>query len=178
MRSIGGIRAQAGDAPTWDAFEARVAGCVPDAHRLAAAIVGPDDAADVVQDALLEAWRHLGSLRDPDRLEAWFRSIVANRCRNVLRARGRRPRTGPIQPDAAGVGATDAPDEWVVVREALDQAFGRLSPEHRTVLALRYTLDLPLVDIARTLRVPEGTVKSRLHAAVARLRAAYEEDGR
>ncbi|MFN8519906.1 MAG: RNA polymerase sigma factor [Chloroflexota bacterium] len=178
MRSIVDIGPRAADAPTWEAFEARVASRVADAHRLAAAIVGPDDAADVVQEALVEAWRHLGSVRDPDRLEAWFRSIVINRCRNVLRTRGRRPRTTPIQPDAAGMGAADAPEESVVVREALDQAFGRLSPEHRTVLALRYTLDLPLVEIARTLRVPEGTVKSRLHAAIARLRATYEEDGR
>jgi RNA polymerase sigma-70 factor (ECF subfamily) len=75
-------------------------------------------------------------------------------------------------------GGDGAPDESVALRDALDHAFGALSAEHRTVLALRYTLDLPLTEIARTLGVPEGTVKSRLHAAVDRLRAAYEEDDR
>jgi RNA polymerase sigma-70 factor (ECF subfamily) len=178
MRALAGIRARTDDPITWDAFEARVARSVPDAHRLAAAIVGHDDAADVVQDSLVEAWRHIGSLRDPERFDAWFRSIVANRCRNVLRARGRRPRTTSITPATLTLGADGAPDEPVALRDALDRAFARLSADHRTVLALRYTLDLPLTEIARTLGVPEGTVKSRLHTAIARLRAAYEEDGR
>jgi RNA polymerase sigma-70 factor (ECF subfamily) len=178
MRALVGSRTRTNDPVTWDVFEARVAGSVPDAHRLAAAIVGVDDAADVVQDALVQAWRHIGSLRDPDRFEAWFRSIVANRCRNVLRTRGRRPRTTSVDPIAMAVGGDRAPDEAVALRDALDRAFARLSPEHRTVLALRFTLDLPLTEIARTLGVPEGTVKSRLHAASARLRTAYEEDGR
>ncbi len=178
MRAIAGIRARADDAITWDAFETRVAGSVPHAHRLAAAIVGPADAADVVQDALVEAWRHIGSLRDEERFDVWFRSIVVNRCRNVLRTRRRRPQTTPIDPGASGVGHGGSPHESVALRDALDRAFARLSAEHRTVLALRYTLDLPLVEIARTLGIPEGTVKSRLHTAVARLRTAYEEDDR
>jgi RNA polymerase sigma-70 factor (ECF subfamily) len=178
MGSMARIGARSETPTSWDAFEARVLRSVPDAHRLAAAIVGPDDAADIVQDALVEAWRHMGSLREPDRFEAWFRSIVANRCRNVLRTRGRRPRTTPIGPDAMALDGGHAPDAALVLRDALDRAFARLSAEHRVVLALRYTLDLPLTEIARTLEVPEGTVKSRLHTAVARLRAAYEEDGR
>lgn len=179
MRAIAGIDAAAGDLTAWEAFETRATACVPHAHRLAAAIVGPDDAADAVQDALVEAWRRLGSLRDPDRFEPWLRSIVINRCRNVLRARGRRPRTTSIVPDQAPTGGARSPElESVVLRDALDRAFQRLSAEHRTVLALRHTLDLPLGEMARTLGIPEGTVKSRLHAATERLRAAYEEDGR
>jgi RNA polymerase sigma-70 factor (ECF subfamily) len=178
MRSMADTRARAHDPATWDAFESRIARCVPEAYRLAAAMVGRDDAADVVQDALVEAWRHVGALRDPDRFEPWFRSIVANRSRNVLRARGRRPHTLTIDQDLPVVGAGHAPDEAVALRDGLDRAFERLSPEHRAILALRYTLDLPLLEIARTLEVPEGTVKSRLHTAVARLRAAYEEGGR
>lgn len=163
--------------PVWSEFEARATSRLPECHRLAAAIVGPDYAADVVQDALVDAWRALAGLRDPNAFEPWLRSIVVNRCRNHLRGRGRRVRT--IQLDAA---ASIAGEDTGSVRLAADQsdrlerAFHRLSPDHRAVLALRFTLDLPVRDVALTLGVPEGTVKSRLNAAITRLRSALKED--
>ncbi len=148
-----------------------------DSVRLATAIVGPDDAPDVVQDALLEAWRHISRLRDPAAFDPWLRSIVNNRCRNVLRTRDRRVRT--IDLKSAGTIASDdihgsglSPEQ----RDRLDRAFQRLSADHRAVLALRYTLDLQVRDIALTLHVPEGTVKSRLNAAITRLRSAVGEE--
>lgn len=179
MRSEARMGSRALDDPGWDVFEARAVDVVPDLHRLAAAIVGPDDAADVVQDALVEAWRHLRSLRDHERFAPWLRSIVINRCRNTLRTRTRRIRTTTLASTDAGL-PDRRPDltDAIALRDQLDRAFERLSLDHRAVLALRYTLDLPLAEIAQVLRVPEGTVKSRLHAAVERLRAAYEEDDR
>lgn len=175
----GGIGSRVLEGSAWDAFEARVVALVPELHRLAAAIVGPDDAADVVQDALVEAWRHVRSLRDPERLLPWLRSIVINRCRNTLRRRSRRIRATALEPtDQRIADRRPDPAEAIVLRDQLDRAFERLSVDHRAILALRYTLDLPTADIAATLRIPEGTVKSRLHAAVARLRAAYEEGDR
>lgn len=162
--------------PVWSEFEARATSRLPECHRLATAIVGADDAADVVQDALLDAWRAFHRLRDPTAFDPWLRSIVINRCRNHLRRRDRRVRT--IHLEAAGsVVGEDAhgsglpPEQF----ERLDRAYHRLSADHRAVLALRFTLDLRVRDIAMTLGVPEGTVKSRLNAAITRLRSALEE---
>ena len=168
--------------PVWSEFEARATARLPECHRLAAAIVGPDDAADVVQDALVDAWRALAGLRDPNAFEPWLRSIVVNRCRNHLRGRGRRGRGRRVRTIQLDAAASIAGEDTGSVRLAADQsdrlerAFHRLSPDHRAVLALRFTLDLPVRDVALTLGVPEGTVKSRLNAAITRLRSALKED--
>lgn len=63
-------------------------------------------------------------------------------------------------------------------RERLEHAFGRLNPDHRLVLALRFYLDLGLADIAEATGIPPGTVKSRLHYALDAMRAALAADER
>jgi RNA polymerase sigma-70 factor (ECF subfamily) len=104
--------------------------------------VGPDDAPDVVQDALLDAWRHISRLRDPAAFDLWLRSIVINRCRNLLRTRDRRVRTIDLR--AAGTLTSDDTQGGGLrpeLRDRLDRAFHRLSADHRAVLVLRYTRD-------------------------------------
>lgn len=163
--------------PVWSDFESMASARLHESVRLAAAIVGPDDAPDVVQDAFVEAWRHIDRLRDPAAFDPWLRSIVVNRCRNVLRTRDRRVRTIDLAAAGAVVGETgDESGLRAEQRDRLDRAFHRLSADHRAVLALRYTLDLQVRDIALTLHVPEGTVKSRLNAAITRLRVAVGEE--
>src|SRR5262245_53147430 len=62
------------------------------AYRLARAIVrDPAEAQDATHDAFVQAWRKWGSLRDPDRFDAWFDRILVNTCRNRLRAVRRLP---------------------------------------------------------------------------------------
>lgn len=73
------------------AFEALVEPHLAHLYRLAAAMVGPDEARDVTQDTLVSAWREIRKLKRPDRLEAWLRSILMNRARNLLRTRSRHP---------------------------------------------------------------------------------------
>ncbi|HET9416984.1 MAG TPA: sigma factor [Candidatus Limnocylindria bacterium] len=62
-----------------------------DTYRLAAAIVGVADAADVTQETFVTAWQQLPKLRDAAALPAWLRRICINRSRNWLRSRRRRP---------------------------------------------------------------------------------------
>jgi RNA polymerase sigma-70 factor (ECF subfamily) len=177
MQLIAGTRVAPVPSSTWEAFEVRASACLADCHRLASAIVGPEDAADVVQDALVQAWRNIGRLRDDDAFEPWLRTIIVNRCRNVLRARGRRPRL--VELDAAArpaSGHVSDPGIRVAERDRLERAFASLPVHHRAVLALRFTLDLSMRDIARSMQIPEGTARSRLNAAVTRLRAALQED--
>lgn len=143
-------------------------------YRLAAVILGDAVLAqDAVHDAFLQAWRKWDSLRDPARFEAWFGRIVVNTCRNQQQRERRRAAhdisacTGLRAPD----GLSPVPDQ-LVVREA----FHRLKPEDRTVLALRYYLDLKVDDIAAVMGLRSRAAASRLHRALERLRLVLEED--
>jgi len=163
-------RARAGDLA---AFEELAERCLPDAYRLAVAIVGEDDARDIVQDALVAAWRELPRLRRPERFESWLRSIVMNRARNALRTRRRHPTISLIE-DQGGPPA-DEPIAAIQRRIDLESAFGAITLEQREVLVLHYVVDLPLREVAATLGLPEGTAKSRLHAALRALRSRLPE---
>ena len=150
-------------------------------YRLATAILGdPIEAEDAVHDAALVAWRGFGKLRDIDRFDAWFARILVNGCRDRLRARRRRPIVGALPMlgslDAGGTrGASDRdPVAAVADRDELDRAIATLDPDHVVVIALRFASDLSIAEIATRVGIPEGTVKSRLHHALRRLRTALE----
>jgi RNA polymerase sigma-70 factor, ECF subfamily len=159
-------------------FEALVGPWVAEMYRMAAAIVGSAAAADVTQDALLDAWRGLARLRDRERIRPWLHAIVANRSLKQIRAWRSRPRTINVEPVGRPGDVTPDASAAVLERERLDRAFGRLSAEQRVCLALRYSVDLTVPQIATTLSIPEGTVKSRLHSGLARMREALAEDDR
>jgi RNA polymerase sigma-70 factor (ECF subfamily) len=159
-------RAQAGDVA---AFEALVARTMPDAYRLAVAMVGDDDARDVTQESFVAAWRELPRLRDASKFEPWLRSIVMNRARNALRARRRHP-VVRLSEERGQISATE-PMHLSQERVDLEVALRRLGAEQRAVVALHYVLDLRLHEVAAALGIPEGTAKSRLHAALRALRA-------
>jgi len=160
-----------------EAFEALVQHYGPDMYRLAAAIVGPDDARDVAQEAFVAAWRDLPRLRQTERFEVWLRRIVVNRSRNALRARKRRP-SEPLEGMTIAETASRTPDfrEAVHSRQELDVAFAGLSADHRAAVVLHYGADLTIRDTAEAMGVAVGTAKSRLNAALGRMRAAMEGD--
>ena len=110
-------------------------------------------------------------VRDPGRFGAWFQRILVNGSRDRLRQRSRRPVVVLTQDRAVAGDETRAIDDHLD-----DRAFERLSPDHRVVLALRYYADLTVDEIADRVGVPAGTVKSRLHVAVERMRAAIGAD--
>lgn len=159
------------DAPSGGAtFEVLVSPWVDEMYRAAAAIVGEADARDVTQDALLDAWRGFGRLRDPERVRPWLHAVVANRSRKHLRARRSRPRFIPVREWPEGT--VDDRSAALAERDRLDRAFDALPADQRIALALHHVLDLSVPQVAAALSVPEGTVKSRIHAGAERLRAA------
>jgi RNA polymerase sigma-70 factor (ECF subfamily) len=164
-------------ATTLDAFEALSDRCLDDSYRLASVVLrDPVEAEDVVHDAVLLGWRKFGSLRDPARFDAWFGRIVLNLCRDRLRAR----RRGHLREAQLGaVMEQGRRDDFgsVAERDALTAAFPKLGPDLQLVVALRFYRDLPLDDIAELLGIPLGTVKSRLHTGLKRLRAELERIG-
>lgn len=143
-------------------------------HQVAFRILRNRPAAeDATQQAVLSMWRDLPQLRDPARFEAWSYRLLVNACNSEFR---RRKRTLPL---IGGASAREpvAADEYsrLVDRDQLERGFARLSLDHRVVLVLRYYLDLSLKTIAETLDVPVGTVDSRIHRALARMRETLEE---
>jgi len=151
------------------------------AYRLAAVILTDAlEAEDAVADAALAAWRSFGSLDDPARFDAWFGRIVLNGCRDRLRRRKRRPivdlgamiETLPDDRSSADVSTAHAE------RDAIGRAVTHLDPDHQVVLALRFWADLDVETIAQRLGIPTGTVKSRLHSALRRLRQALDDETR
>jgi RNA polymerase sigma factor (sigma-70 family) len=146
----------------------------PAAYRLALSIVrSPADAEDAVQDAFVQAWRRIDSLRDPDRWSAWFRRLLV-RCA-VEGARKRRL-VREVDLDLALEMPRLEPSPQSAERLALLAAFERLDPTDRAILSLRYFADLEMQDVADALGIPLGTAKSRLHRALGRLRERLERE--
>jgi RNA polymerase sigma-70 factor (ECF subfamily) len=165
-------RAQRGDR---DAFAALAALFVARLDAAARLILRDHELArDAVQEGFLKAWRNLPTLRDPDRFEAWLRSLVSRSCIDVLRRRGRRP----MEVELLDIDAPPVADMASIVadRDLLELALRRLAPEQRAVIVLHYYLGMPLPDVAAALGIPVGTAKSRHHRSLALMRAAIDAD--
>lgn len=135
-------------------------------YRLAAVILGdPGEAEDATHDAFELAWRHWGSLRDPERLDAWFGRILINVCRDRLRRRKRHAVTD-LSPEVVASIAAGDDAAFSADRDELGHAFACLNPDQRVAIVLRYYADLSVPQIAERVSAPVGTVKSRLHHAL------------
>lgn len=129
-----------------------------------------DGAADAVQDAWTSILRGIGRLREPDHFPAWSYAIVTRRCQDMMRRRGREP---PMDaevdpPDPAASGSEQAAE--------LRRAMAALPPEQRAAIALFYVEGFSVGEIAEALRIPDGTVKTRLFHARRTLRRQLEGD--
>jgi RNA polymerase sigma-70 factor (ECF subfamily) len=142
-------------------------------YRIAWLILRDESAAeDALQEAMFRAWRDIRSLRSTPSLRPWLRRLTVHAAYDAARRRSRqRVRELPI---TASSRTFPAPEQTIAERESLRQAFMVLSPEHRAVVVLRYYLDLPTAEVAQSLGIPEGTVKSRLHHAMSAMRAGIE----
>lgn len=135
-------------------------------------------AEDAVQQTFLTAWRELRRLRDDDRLEAWLYRLLVNACFAEIRHTRRwQPGLRVITDPDIGP-STDDTQASVALRDELERAFRRLSGEQRAVLAMHHYLGLSGAEIAQTLGLSPGTVRSRLHYARQQMRAAIEADSR
>ena len=165
-------RARGGDR---DAFAVLATTSIDRLYRVAYRILrDAESARDATQQALLEAWRDLPSLREADRWEAWTYRLVVHACyreserdRRQLAAVRLLPVDGSSLPDTA---------LSVADRDELERGFRRLPKEQRAVIVLHHYLGLPLTEVAEILDIPAGTARSRLHIATRRLRAALEAD--
>jgi RNA polymerase sigma-70 factor, ECF subfamily len=176
-------RARTGDAAAFGVLvDTRIDRC----YRLAWSILSNDaDAADATQEALLAAWRQLPRLRDAAAFDGWLNRIVANA---ALMARRHRVRlrevtVAPIQHGDMPHEPEPPPDlrartafDDVVDNDAIGRGFDRMRPQDRMILVLHHVEERPVAEIARSLGIPVGTVKSRLHAARGALEKAMEAE--
>lgn len=139
------------------------------AYRLAGMLLGSaSDAEEAVQEALATAWRSFGSLRDADKFAAWFDRILVNGCRDRLR---RRKVVQFVPIEGAPEAAVADPFSAVLERDAVLRHLAVLDPDELAIVLLHYWADLRLEDVAVRLDIPVGTVKSRLHRGLDRMRA-------
>jgi RNA polymerase sigma-70 factor, ECF subfamily len=153
-----------------EGFEGLVARHGDYIYRLAIAIVGIDEAADVAQEVLVTAWRKRGQLRDPERERAWLSRIAVNSSIDRQRSAARRIKALPLAGVKESLLPSVAAPRTPGFDDPLEVAIRGLPIEQRAVIALHYAADLPLADVAQALGVPLGTAKSRLSAALERLR--------
>jgi RNA polymerase sigma-70 factor (ECF subfamily) len=160
-----------------EAFERLVDRHRPVVVRVAARIVGSDEAEDVSQDAFLRAFHRLHHFRGDAPFRSWLLRITHNAALDHL---GRR-RPVPVDPetlDTTEASTSRPPAERLEVRERierLERKLHGLSYQHRVVLVLRDAEGLSYEEIADITDAPLGSVKGRLHRArqefVAMLRA-------
>ena len=165
-------RARDGD---HDAFSELARNAVVRLDRAARLILrDPELARDAVQDGLIRAWRDLPGLRDPERFDAWLHRLTVNACLDLARRRRRRPIEVELTPihDPMTADASAVVDQ----RDLIDTVLRRLDPGGRAIVVLHYYLGMPLTEVAATLGIPVGTVKSRLHRALGEMRAAVETE--
>jgi RNA polymerase sigma-70 factor (sigma-E family) len=143
--------------------------------RLASLLV--DDVAtceELVQDAFVAVFRKPGLVRDQDKLPAYLRSAVLNGARSHLRARQVRDRAQPLrvarEPDSPEAGAVMADDQRAVLDALRD-----LPDRQRDALVLRFYLDLSEAQIAETLGIKAGTVKTHVRRGLEALATTLED---
>src|SRR5262249_22043048 len=129
-----------------------------------------EDAQDAVAGALALICRHVGQLRDPERVRAWMGRIVQNEVRRILRGRG--PEATGAALDEARAPAADA--SALLLRLDIEQALRSLPRDQARALTLFYLSGLSIRDIARQTGRPAGTITRWLHLGRRRLAAELE----
>jgi len=176
-------RAKHGDREAFDQIVACLRGR---AFHTALALVGSrDDALEQAQEAFLKTWRARDTFRDGEAFLPWFHRILRNTCFSLLRKQGRLKKSSL---DAA-FGSQDDEGEWEIESDQaspgeplereerafhLEHALAGASPRDREILAMRHFQDLSYNEIADSLKIPVGTVMSRLFHARKRLRHKLE----
>lgn len=147
----------------------------------------PEDAEDVMQDALLKTYQHVGKISDPEAFRTWLYTTVRNACLMKRRRRagepagfvsvehGRQTNEGTVVvdvPDPSPTVDQRMIDDWVDGR--LRRALSRLPPSYRMIVVMREIEGLSTKEVAAIAGVSEANVKTRLHRARLMLRGQLE----
>jgi RNA polymerase sigma factor (sigma-70 family) len=165
-------------------FEAQVLPHLDAAYRFARWLsFSPSDADDVVQDAILRAFRGFDALRGSD-VKAWLLAIVRNCHLTAAKQQQRRafvplPEENDAQDGHAMIATNPDPESDSILadqKKTLERLIASLPEEHRTVLMLREIEEMDYAQIAAVTHVPIGTVMSRLARSRAALKAKWSRE--
>ena len=170
-------RARRGDA---DAFEQLVEAYRNQVFRLALRMCGNEaDADEVAQETFLSAWKGLPNFRGESRFSTWLYQLTTHAAIDLLRREKRQAAAEDIDGITA---ADDGPSlqqqaERAETRREVRAALMQLPEEYRQVLLLRFMQELSYEEIGQALKLPAGTVKSRLNRAKAQLKDILSRSG-
>jgi RNA polymerase sigma-70 factor, ECF subfamily len=154
--------------------------------RVAAALIGPAEAEDAVQEASMRAWQSWSTLRNVDAVRPWLLQITLNVCRQWRRGlKGQQQaHLQPLPEDTDAehlqlLAILDSDPGTSNHTGALDlrAAINTLPSDLRIVVVLRFYAGLDATEIGGALSIPAGTVRSRLHRALAQLRERLQPSG-
>lgn len=171
-----------------DAFEPLVTENQSRVYHLALKMMSdPEDAYDVSQEAFLKAFTSLKSFKGESSFSSWLYRITANLCLDQLRSRKKQKTASLVYlDDEAAEQELQLPDlryepaselERRELRRAIDRALEKLPAQSRSILLLREASGLSYSEIGETLGLEEGTVKSRLFRARAKLAKILRDEG-
>ena len=157
-------------------------------YNLALRMTGDaEDAADMTQEAFIKAYNSLASYRGDSKFSVWLYRIVSNVCLDFLRARKRRQTVSLSVVDDEGeeteleISDESASPEKLLersmTRDAVRRGLQELTPEYRQILILRELQGMSYDEIAETLGLESGTVKSRIFRARRKLCTFLVRDG-
>ena len=168
-------------------FEKLVTAYEKNVYNLALRMVGdPEDAADMTQETFIKAYRALSSFRGDSKFSSWLYRIASNVCLDFLRSRSRHPQVSLSTVDEDDRATFELPDmrqnpeEQLMKKlgmEAVRRGLEQLPEQQRQILVLRELGGLSYAELAQTLGLEEGTVKSRIFRARKRLCALLLCDG-
>ena len=148
------LQAKSGDKQAFTKLMERTQGL---ARKTAFPLLRPHQVDDAVQEAFIVVFKKLQHLRDPKAFQGWLCRIVINVCHAI---RKKTPlTTEDVEDGSSKEGLSDQVDTQMILREALNQ----LSEDSRNVLILREFIGFDYEEISYTLKLPVGTVRSRLH---------------
>lgn len=163
-------RAQKGDQDAFREIVEQYASVTERTARVLMQQYSRPEAEDAVQEAWLDAWRGLSRFDLERPFRPWILTLLANRCRMVARKKSLPTLPYDAHSDVEDSLATELYTVGKPRDEELEGALTQLEESQRQVIALRFYADLSLEEIAEVTGAPLGTVKSRLHRALARLR--------
>lgn len=130
-----------------------------------------EDALDIVSDTVYKAYISIKNLKEPNFFNTWLTRILINNSLDYINKKGRAlPLKENVNSDTRIISKDD--EQIIDLKVAVD----KLSGKYKTIVILKYFQDMTLVEIAKILQCPLGTVKTNLHKALGELRLDLKEE--
>ena len=150
----------------------------PDLYKVALYTLGnPHDAEDVVSETFLDAYKGIAQLRDSAKFKFWIMKILSAKCKRKIADYIRRKTHIDIESFAAGFGELPDLTSDLTERTEVIQALGHLSEQERMLISLAIVQGYTIRETASIIGVPQGTVSSKLHRSLGKLRKMLSAEG-